>query len=248
MVTVNTTDAERFADGSFGRNGHTHHDIFDHHGRAAWRTPDGSDGPQRLYRPAKRLHLLAHLAGQLNYPGGKRRTGRFQRYRSDASSITASTNFLSGQTSARLSSSAQAMANLQGHAGELSPMGKRPHWQEYLSDIQQTVGDRRPAGQQQRRASISRCKSQLQTQQQSVSGVSLDEEMVNVITVPADLPGCGQGRPNGLYADEHGNQYGPIGGENYANYIRACKQMRPCSLSMISRNRSISSRSRSLRA
>ena len=98
---------------------------------------------------------------------------------SDASSITASTTFLSGQTSAALSSTAQAMADLQDTQVSFSD-GSNSTLQEYLSNIQQTVGDDvQQAGNNQ--SFYDSLQSQLQTQQQSVSGVSLDEEMVNVI-------------------------------------------------------------------
>jgi flagellar hook-associated protein 1 FlgK len=97
----------------------------------------------------------------------------------DASSITASTTFLSGQTLAALSSCAQAMANLQDTQVSFSD-GTNSTLQQYLSNIQQTVGtDVQQAGNN--KSFYDSLKSQLQTQQQSVSGVSLDEEMVNVI-------------------------------------------------------------------
>ncbi len=97
----------------------------------------------------------------------------------DASSITASTNFLSGQTSSSLTSSAQAMADLQDSQVTFSD-GTTSTLEQYLSNIQQTVGGDVQQANNNRRFYDS-LKSQLQTQQQSVSGVSLDEEMIKII-------------------------------------------------------------------
>ncbi len=97
----------------------------------------------------------------------------------DASSITASSTFLSGQTSTGLSSCAQAMAALQDNPITFSD-GTSATPEEYLSNIQQTVGnDVQQAGNNQ--SFYDTLQSQLQTQQESVSGVSLDQEMINVI-------------------------------------------------------------------
>ncbi len=97
----------------------------------------------------------------------------------DASSITASNTFMSGQTSAELSSTAQAMANLQNSQITFSDQTVATP-EEYLSNIQQTVGDDvQQAGNNQ--SFYNSLQSQLQTQQQSVSGVSVDQEMINVI-------------------------------------------------------------------
>jgi flagellar hook-associated protein 1 FlgK len=96
-----------------------------------------------------------------------------------ASSITASTSFLSGPTSAELSSGAQAIADLQDNQVSFSD-GTSATLEEYLSNIQQTVGDdvQQASNNQSFYDSL---QTQLQTQQQSVSGVSVDTEMVNVI-------------------------------------------------------------------
>jgi len=97
----------------------------------------------------------------------------------DASSITASTGFLSGPTAAELGSSAQAMGDLQDSQLTFSD-GTSATPEQYLSNIQQTVGDDvQQANNNQ--SFYDSLKSQLQTQQQSVSGVSLDEEIVKII-------------------------------------------------------------------
>ncbi len=98
---------------------------------------------------------------------------------SDAATITASNTFLSGQTSANLSASAQAMGELQDNSVTF-PDETNSTLGQYLSNIQQTVGnDVQSAGNNQ--SFYDSLKSQLQTQQQTVSGVSMDQEMVNVI-------------------------------------------------------------------
>ena len=95
-----------------------------------------------------------------------------------ASSITASTSFLSG-TSADVSSCAQAMADLQDSQVSFSD-GITATLEQYLSNIQQTVGDDvQQANNNQ--SFYDALQSQLQMQQQSVSGVSTDQEMINVI-------------------------------------------------------------------
>ncbi len=101
----------------------------------------------------------------------------------DASSITASTNFLTSgtppPTAAELSSSAQAIADLQDTQVTFTD-GTIATPEQYLSNIQQTVGDDvQQANNNQ--SFYDALKSQLQTQQQSVSGVSTDQEMVSVI-------------------------------------------------------------------
>ena len=97
----------------------------------------------------------------------------------DASSITASTTFLSGPTAAELSSSALAMANLQDSQVTFTD-GTIATPEQYLGNIQQTVGnDVQQANNNQ--SFYNALQTQLQTQQQSVSGVSTDQEMVNVI-------------------------------------------------------------------
>ncbi|MGA3116903.1 MAG: flagellar hook-associated protein FlgK [Syntrophobacteraceae bacterium] len=97
----------------------------------------------------------------------------------DASSIAASTDFMSGQTSAELSTCAQAMSNLQDNQVAFTD-GTNATPEQYLSNIQQTVGDdvQQASSNQSFYDSL---QTQLQTQQQSVSGVSVDQEMVNVI-------------------------------------------------------------------
>ncbi|MGA2226996.1 MAG: flagellar basal body rod C-terminal domain-containing protein, partial [Syntrophobacteraceae bacterium] len=97
----------------------------------------------------------------------------------DASSIAASNTFMSAQTSAQLSSTAQAMAALQNTQVTFTD-GTVATPEEYLSNIQQTVGnDVQQAGNNQ--SFYDTLQSQLQTQQQSFSGVSVDQEMINVI-------------------------------------------------------------------
>jgi flagellar hook-associated protein FlgK len=100
----------------------------------------------------------------------------------DASSITASTTFLSGPTAAELSSSAQAISDLQDSQVTFTDgtnvTNATP--EQYLSNIQQNVGDDvQQANNNQ--SFYDALQTQLQTQQQSVSGVSTDQEMVNVI-------------------------------------------------------------------
>jgi flagellar hook-associated protein 1 FlgK len=97
----------------------------------------------------------------------------------DASSITASTTFLTGPTSSELSSSALAIANLQDNQVTFTD-GTIATPEQYLGNIQQTVGnDVQQANNNQ--SFYNALQTQLQTQQQSVSGVSTDQEMVNVI-------------------------------------------------------------------
>ncbi|MGA2936078.1 MAG: flagellar hook-associated protein FlgK [Syntrophobacteraceae bacterium] len=101
---------------------------------------------------------------------------------SEASSITASTTFMGGLTAAELSSSAQAIADLQNSQVTFTDgtnvTNATP--EQYLSNIQQNVGDDvQQANNNQ--SFYDALKTQLQTQQQSVSGVSTDQEMVNVI-------------------------------------------------------------------
>ncbi len=97
----------------------------------------------------------------------------------DASSITASTTFLSGPTSSELSSSALAIANLQDNQVTFTD-GTIATPEQYLGNIQQTVGnDVQQANNNQ--SFYNALQTQLQTQQQSLSGVSTDQEMVNVI-------------------------------------------------------------------
>ena len=189
------------------------------------------------------LRLHAHFAGQHDFHGTMADPAVFTG--ADASSITASTTFLSGQTSAELSSRARRCRTFKTRQVTFSD-GTIATLQQYLSNIQQTVGnDVQQANNNQ--TFYDSLKSQLQTQQQSVSGVSVDEEMVNVIQYQQIYEAAAKVVQTICYADEHSNQHGPISGENYANYIEYANRCRPCSPSTISRNRSLSSRSRSLR-
>jgi flagellar hook-associated protein 1 FlgK len=97
----------------------------------------------------------------------------------DASSIAATSNFMSKQTSAELTSTAQAMSNLQDNPITFTD-GTVATPEEYLSNIQQTIGDDvQQANNNQ--TFYDSLQTQLQSQQQSVSGVSVDQEMINVI-------------------------------------------------------------------
>lgn len=97
----------------------------------------------------------------------------------DASTITANTSFMSAQTSAQLTATAQAMSNLQDNPVTFTD-GTVATPEEYLSNIQQTVGDDvQQANNNQ--TFYDSLQTQLQSQQQSVSGVSVDQEMINVI-------------------------------------------------------------------
>jgi flagellar hook-associated protein 1 FlgK len=96
-----------------------------------------------------------------------------------ASSITAGSTFLSGQTAVTLAPITQAMASLQDTSVTFTD-GTTSSLQQYLSTIQSTIGsDVQSANNNQ--TYYDALKSQLQNQQQSVSGVSLDQEMVDVI-------------------------------------------------------------------
>ncbi|MGA2228828.1 MAG: flagellar hook-associated protein FlgK [Syntrophobacteraceae bacterium] len=97
----------------------------------------------------------------------------------DASSITASTNFMSNQTSAELTTCAQAISDLQDNSVAFTD-GTNATPVQYLSNIQQNVGDDVQEADN-NRSFYDSLQSRLQTQQQSVSGVSIDQEMVNVI-------------------------------------------------------------------
>ena len=97
----------------------------------------------------------------------------------DASTITANTSFMSAQTSAQLTATAQAMSNLQDNPVTFTD-GTVATPEEYLSNIQQTIGDDvQQANNNQ--TFYDSLQTQLQSQQQSVSGVSVDQEMINVI-------------------------------------------------------------------
>ncbi|MGD0397797.1 MAG: flagellar hook-associated protein FlgK [Syntrophobacteraceae bacterium] len=96
-----------------------------------------------------------------------------------ASGMTASTTFLNGPTAAELSSSAQAISELQDSQISFSD-GTVATPEQYLSNIQQNVGDDvQQANNNQ--SFYNSLQTQLQTQEESVSGVSTDQEMINVI-------------------------------------------------------------------
>jgi flagellar hook-associated protein 1 FlgK len=97
----------------------------------------------------------------------------------EASTITASTTFLDNQTSANLNTVAVDIANLQDTTVTFGD-GTSSTLQGYLSNIQDGIGN--DVQQADTNATDSQSlQTQLQSQQQSVSGVSVDEEMVNVI-------------------------------------------------------------------
>jgi flagellar hook-associated protein 1 FlgK len=97
----------------------------------------------------------------------------------DASSITASTTFLSGMSSSELSTCSQAMSALQDTQVTF-PDESTSTLEDYLSNIQDTVGnDVSEASANQ--SFYDSLKTELQTQQESVSGVSVDAELVNTI-------------------------------------------------------------------
>jgi flagellar hook-associated protein 1 FlgK len=97
----------------------------------------------------------------------------------NASSIGASTTFLSGQTTAGLNSVATSIGNLQGAQLNFSD-GTTNTLPGYLSGIQQQIGtDLQTAN---NNSSYNQSlQTQLQSQQQSFSGVSIDQEMINII-------------------------------------------------------------------
>ena len=97
----------------------------------------------------------------------------------EASTINAYTTFLKGPTSAQLSSAAVSIANLQDVSLNFSD-GTTGTLENYLSKIQENIGN--DVQQANTNASDSQAlQTQLQSQQQSVSGVSIDEEMVHII-------------------------------------------------------------------
>jgi len=98
---------------------------------------------------------------------------------SGASSIAASTTFLNGQTSDALSSWAQALGDLQDTQVSFSD-GTTATLEQYLGNIQQNVGDDVQQANNNQNF-YDALQTQLQTQQESVSGVSTDQEMINVI-------------------------------------------------------------------
>ncbi len=96
----------------------------------------------------------------------------------NATDIVASTTFLNGVTSSDESTRALALAGLQGT--QIAFTGKTTTLAGYLSDIQQEIG----TDAQQANTTYdynTALRSQLQTQQQAISGVSLDEELVDLL-------------------------------------------------------------------
>ncbi len=99
---------------------------------------------------------------------------------STASSITAGSGYLSGLSADALGVISQNMADLQDSASITFPDGSTSSLQGYLGNIQQAIGsDTQSAANNQ--SYYDALKSNLSSQQQSVSGISIDEEMVNVI-------------------------------------------------------------------
>lgn len=97
----------------------------------------------------------------------------------DASTITASTDFLSGQTSADEMSRAQQIAALQDSEVTFTD-GTTATFTKYLANIQKQMGlDTQQA--QTAETYNKALHSDLDTQQQSVSGVSIDEETVDLL-------------------------------------------------------------------
>ncbi len=96
-----------------------------------------------------------------------------------AGDITASTDFMSGQASTDEADRAIAMTQLQGQAVTFTD-GSKATLGQYLSLIQKQIGT--DVQQAQSSQSVSQAMvTQLDAQQQSVSGVSIDEEMVDLI-------------------------------------------------------------------
>ncbi|MHC1725556.1 MAG: flagellar hook-associated protein FlgK [Syntrophobacteraceae bacterium] len=96
-----------------------------------------------------------------------------------ASTITASTTFLDGQTAADESARALAMASFQGTSVTFSD-GKTATLSGYLSDIQKQMGSDTSLANDTAEYDAA-LRSQLETRQQAVSGVSIDEEMVDLL-------------------------------------------------------------------
>jgi len=88
-------------------------------------------------------------------------------------------NFLTGQTIADESARALAISNLQDTKVTFVD-GSISKFSGYLSNIQETMGnDGKNASTQS--TYYQKLKTELQAQQQSISGVSTDEEMVDLI-------------------------------------------------------------------
>lgn len=96
----------------------------------------------------------------------------------NATDITASTTFLSGVNSTDESTRALALAGLQGT--QLTFTGKTTTLGGYLSDIQKEIGTDAQLANTTYNYNTA-FSSQLQTQQQAISGVSLDEELVDLL-------------------------------------------------------------------
>jgi flagellar hook-associated protein 1 len=97
----------------------------------------------------------------------------------DARTITASTDFLSGQDPADEAARALAMGQLQGERITFAD-GSQATLGQYLGVIQKQIGT--DVQQAQSSESFSKAmRIQLDAQQQAVSGVSIDEEMVDLI-------------------------------------------------------------------
>ncbi|MGC8490246.1 MAG: flagellar hook-associated protein FlgK [Syntrophobacteraceae bacterium] len=99
----------------------------------------------------------------------------------DATSIAANTNYLSTLPidAAQMATDANTMSSLQDQSLTFSD-GTNSTLQGYLGTIQSSIGtDAQTANTNQ--SYYDSLKSELQNQQQSVSGVSMDEEMVHVI-------------------------------------------------------------------
>ncbi|MCE5334547.1 MAG: flagellar hook-associated protein FlgK [Desulfobacteraceae bacterium] len=97
----------------------------------------------------------------------------------DPSTIVASTTFLDGVTTSAESSRALNMATLQGTNITFSD-GKVATFSGYLSDIQKEIGSAVSSAKSSESFNESLL-SVLETQQQAVSGVSLEEELVDLL-------------------------------------------------------------------
>ncbi len=96
----------------------------------------------------------------------------------DAQTITASTTFLNGQTAINEAPRALALAGLQDT--QIAFTGKTATFNQYLGDLQKQIGTDTQQAQTQQTFNKA-LRIQLDAQQQSVSGVSIDEEMVDLI-------------------------------------------------------------------
>jgi len=97
---------------------------------------------------------------------------------SDAGDIAMSADFLDGLNSSELSDRALLISNLQDQ--EVSFTSSTTRFSDYLADIQSQIGsDTEDA--ETKVDYYEALRSELESQQQSVSGVSLDEEMVDLL-------------------------------------------------------------------